>query len=86
MQNQATVVPESGRRATPMNPGMTLLRLCGAAALGLLALDAYGQDHHDGAGSHGQGGRPSAAQCRTGTSPLAMANKLVKRDSEAKRS
>ena len=31
-------------------------------------------------------GRPSAAQCRTGTSPLATANRLVSRDSEASRS
>jgi len=31
-------------------------------------------------------GRPSAAQCATGTSPLAMASRLVSRDSLASRS
>ncbi|MCY1380500.1 hypothetical protein D9M69_683280 [compost metagenome] len=31
-------------------------------------------------------GRPSAAQWRTGSSPLAMASRLVLRDSEASRS
>ena len=31
-------------------------------------------------------GRPSAVQCLTGTSPLAMASRLVLRDSEASRS